>query len=44
MRMSEKLFERLTDIIKNTSENVTKTLRESSIRNNKALENKNQKV
>ena len=38
----KKFYEALTDAIKNTSENLTKTLRESSIKNNHALENLNE--
>ena len=33
----------MTDTIKNTSENITKTLTENSINNNKAIENLNEK-
>ena len=39
-----KVFEPLTDTLKKTSENVTKTITESSIKNNKAIENLNEKV
>ena len=39
-----KLYEPLTDTIKNTSENITKTISESSIENNLALENLNTKL
>ena len=35
---SKKLFKPMTDVIKNTSENITKTLTENSINNNKAIE------
>ena len=34
----------MTDIIKNTSENKTKTLTENSINNNNAMENLNEKT
>ena len=34
----------MTDAIKNTSENIKKTLTENSIINNKAIENLNEKV
>ena len=36
---AEKLFKPMTDVIKNTSENITKTLTENFINNNKAIEN-----
>ena len=39
-----KVFEPLTDTLKKTSENITKTITESSIKNNKAIENLNEKV
>ena len=39
-----KFFKPMTDAIKNTSENVTKTLTENSINNNKAIENLNEKI
>ena len=39
-----KLFKPMTDAIKNTSENITKTITESSINNNKAIENLNEKI
>ena len=38
----KKVFEPMTDTIKNTSENITKTLTENSINNNKAIENLNE--
>ena len=38
---TEKLFELVTDTKRNTSENLTKAITESSIKNNKALENLN---
>ena len=38
------VFEPVTDTIKNTSENLTKTVTESSIKNNKALEKLNGKI
>ena len=34
----------MTDVIQNTSENITKTLTENSINNNKAIENLNEKI
>ena len=40
----KKLYEPLTDTIKNTSENITKTVTESSKENNLALENLNNKL
>ena len=40
----KKFFKPMTDEIKNTSENITKTITESSINNNKAIENLNEKV
>ena len=40
----KKAFEPMTDAIKNTSENITKTLTEISINNNKAIENLNEKI
>ena len=39
----KKVFEPITDTIKNTSENLMKTLTESSIKSNQALENINEK-
>ena len=39
-----KLFKPMTDAIKNTSENITETLTENSITNNKAIENLNEKI
>ena len=39
-----KVYEPLTDTIKNVSENITKTLTENSVNNNKAIENLNEKV
>ena len=41
---AKKLFKSMTDAIKNTSENLTKTLTENSINNNKAIENLNEKI
>ena len=41
---SKKLFKPMTDAIKNTSENITKTLTENSININKAIENLNEKI
>ena len=43
-KILEKVFEPVTDTIKIISESFTKTLTESSIKNNKALENFNEKV
>ena len=40
----KKLYEPLTDTIKNTSENIAKTITESSKENNLALENLNNKL
>ena len=40
----KKVYEPLTNTIKNVSENISKTLTESSINNNKAIENLNEKV
>ena len=40
----KKVFEPMTDVIKNTSENITKLLTENSINNNKAIENLNEKI
>ena len=34
----------MTDVIKNTSENISKLLTENSINNNKAIENLNEKI
>ena len=41
---SKKVIEPVTNTIKNVSENISKTLTESSINNNKAIENLNEKV
>ena len=40
----EKVFEPMTDAIKNTSENVTKIIWETYNHNNKAIENLNEKI
>ena len=40
----EEVFEPLTDTLKKTSENITKTITENSINNNKAIENLNEKI
>ena len=40
----EKVFEPVTDTMKNTSEKITKTITESSITHNKAVETINEKV
>ena len=39
-----KLFKPMTDTLKKTSENITKTITENSINNNKAIENLNEKI
>ena len=39
-----KVFEPLNDTLKKTSENITKTITENSINNNKAIENLNEKI
>ena len=39
-----KLFKPMTDAIKNTSEDITKTITENSINNNKAIEKLNEKI
>ena len=39
-----KLFKPMTEVIKSTSENITKTLTENSINNYKAIENLNEKI
>ena len=41
---TEKLFEPVTDIIKNTSEIITKILTENSVNSNKAIENLNENI
>ena len=41
---TKKLFKPMTDTIRNTSENVMKTLTENSINNNKTIENINEKI
>ena len=41
---SKKIFKPMTEAIKSTSENITKTLTENSINNNKAIENLNEKI
>ena len=40
----KKLYEPLTDTIKNTSEKILKTISETSIKNNKAISDLNEKV
>ena len=40
----KKVFEPVTKSLENTSENITKTLTENSINNNKAIENLNEKI
>ena len=39
----KEVFEPLTDTLKNTSENITKTITENSVKNNQAIENLNNK-
>ena len=39
-----KVFGPLTDTLKKTSENITKSITEASINNNKAIENLNEKI
>ena len=41
---AKNLFKPMTDAIRKTSENITKTLTENSINNNKAIENLNEKI
>ena len=41
---ADKLFKPMTDVIKNISENLTKTLTEKSINNNKVIENLKEKI
>ena len=41
---SKKTFKPMTEAIKSTSENITKTMTENSINNNKAIENLNVKI
>ena len=41
---TKKVFEPVTDTIKNTSENLTNTITETSIKNNEAIDNFNEKV
>ena len=40
---TKNLFKPMTDTIRNTSENVIKTLAENSVNNNKTIENLNEK-
>ena len=40
----EEVFEPLTDTLKKTSENITRSITENSINNNKAIENLNEKI
>ena len=40
----EKVFERKTNAKNNTSENITKTIKEISIKNNQTIENLNNKL
>ena len=44
MRMQKKLIKSMTDAIKDTSDNLTKTITESSINNNKAIEKLNERI
>ena len=44
MEMLKKVFEPVTKSLENTSKNITKTLTETSIINNKAIENLNEKI
>ena len=39
-----KVFEPLNDTLKKTSENITKSITENTINNNKAIENSNEKI
>ena len=41
---AKKLFKPMTDAIKHTSDNLTKTITKSSINNNKAIENLNERI
>ena len=41
--VAKKLFEPITDVIKDTSDNLTKTITESSINNKKSIENLNER-
>ena len=41
---AKKLFEPMTDVIKDTSDNLTKTITVSSINNNKTIENLNGRI
>ena len=41
---SKKIFKPMTEALKNTSENIKKTLTENSINNNKAIDNLNEKI
>ena len=40
----KKIFKPMTDALKNTSENITKTITENSINNNKAISDLNEKI
>ena len=44
MGMQKQIFTPMTDVINDTSENLTKTIEESSFNNNKAIENLNEKI
>ena len=44
MSIQKNKYEPLTDTFKKSSENLTKTITEISIRNNKELENLNKKI
>ena len=43
-KIGKKVFEPMADAIKNTSQSKTKTITETSIKNNKVLENINEKI
>ena len=44
MRIFKKLFEPVTNTNKDTSQDITKTITETSIKNNQAIENLNDKL
>ena len=44
MRIWKTVFEPMTDAIENTSESITKTITETSIKNNQAIEKLNNKL
>ena len=41
---AKKIFKPMTDAIKDTSDNLTKTIKKSSIINNKAIDNLNERI